>query len=150
MCCILQLIWLSDNRIVKELFEIMQILSYCCYNCLLHFHSNLNWNLAKTLQNLHQLLNTLATPTDKYSYVCCFYVSTTWTFESIIHYYRHLEEFNNLWKLRVAEYSFSIFTISMDLVWVGGGLVPYLFSENIQIKYFSWSCLGWLCDILCF
>ena len=140
MCCILQLIWLSDNRIVKELFEIMQILSYCCYNCLLHFHSNLNWNLAKTLQNLHQLLNTLATPTDK-----CPYVSVSVTF-----IFRQLEEFLNLWKLRVAEYSFSIFTISMDLVWVGGGLVPYLFSENIQIKYFSWPGLGWLCDILCF
>ena len=69
MCCILQLIWLSDNGTIKELFEIMQILSYCCYNCLLHFHSNLNWNLAKTLQNLHQLLNTLATPTDTYPYV---------------------------------------------------------------------------------
>ena len=27
----------------------MQMLSYCCYNCSLHFHCNLNWNLAKTL-----------------------------------------------------------------------------------------------------
>lgn len=27
---------------IKELFEIMQMLSYCCYNCSLHFHSNLN------------------------------------------------------------------------------------------------------------